>query len=482
MSYTPKPLPQEYKWIKKLGKGSFGEVFEVEYQGKKYAAKKIQKIRLISPKTKQSFEREIDILNKMSQCENSVKFIGYFEENNFEIIILELCDCDLIEVLNNSKNGMDSSQIYCIMDGLNNAFKYMNNNKIIHRDIKLENILVKYNDYSHTSFIPKINDYGLSREIQGGIASTWCGSPLYMAPEVLLNKKYDDKADLWSIGILIYILHFKEIPFDFNININDINDEDVESSLHTSKKRNSKDELLDDLLNKLLKYEPNQRLSWDNYFNHPFFTKNKKYNINIDSKIIDNNEEYKNILIQWLEKPNSNINNNVKNISNISLLYRGSRDGFKSSDFHDKCNNKGETLTIIQSDEGYIFGGYTEIDWDNTTWNGRIGEKNNARRNGKGNEFVFTLKNPHNISPSKYNMQKSWLNHSICCDVNLGPIFGCNDIRIENNCNIRNNSFTFYDFNPGEYCFDDTTGKKRLLFTGKNRFIVKEIEVFQIIR
>lgn len=281
---------------------------------------------------------------------------------------------------------------------------------------------------------------------------------------------------------MIYIMHFKEIPFDLNININDINDKDVENSLHTSKKRNSKDKLLDDLLNKLLKYEPNQRLSWDNYFNHPFFTKNKKYNINIDSKIIENNENYKNILIQWLETPNSNINNNVKNISNISLLYRGSRDGFKSSDFHDRCNNKGETLTIIQSDEGYIFGGYTEIDWDNTIWNGRVGEKNNARRNGKGNEFVFTLKNPHNISPSKYNMQKSWLNHSICCDVNLGPIFGCNDIRIENNCNIRNNSFTFYDFNPGEYCFDDTTGKKRLLFTGKNRFIVKEIEVFKIIR
>ena len=79
-------------------------------------------------------------------------------------------------------------------------------------------------------------------------------------------------------------------------------------------------------------------------------------------------------------------------------------------------------------------------------------------------------------------MKKDWLNHSICCDVNLGPIFGCNDIRIENNCNTRSNKFTFYDFEPGEYCFDDKKEKKRLLFTGKKSFIVKEIEVFNIIR
>ena len=421
----------KYKIIKLLGKGSYGEVYEVEYEGKKYAAKKIPKMKLITPKAKESFKRELNILKKMSSFENSVKYLDNFEEDNCEIIILELCDCELIEILNKSKGGLNSSKIYSIMSGLNKAFKYMNDNQIIHRDIKLENILVKYTDSSHENFIPKINDYGFSREMTGGVASTWCGSPLFMAPEVLLNKTYNDKADLWSIGIMIYIMHFKEIPFDFNINPYNIKNEDVENSLHKSKNRNCEDALLDDLLNKLLIYDPDQRLSWDKYLNHPFFTKNKNSNINIDSEIIKDNGEYKNILIEWLERPNSNVSNDIKTISNISLLYRGSRDGFKASDFHDRCNNKGETLTIIKSNDGYIFGGYTEIDWDNTTWNGKMGEKNNARRDGKGNEFVFTLKNPHNISPSKYNMQKSWLNHSICCDVDLGPIFGCNDIRIE---------------------------------------------------
>ena len=207
-----------------------------------------------------------------------------------------------------------------------------------------------------------------------------------------------------------------------------------------------------------------------------------KPDINIDSKILIYENYYKEKIIKWLKSPNNKKKYEEKNIKDIILLYRGSRDDFRAKTFHEKCDNKGETLTIIESTDNFIFGGYTEINWDSTEWNGIVGEKNNSRRNGNGNEFVFTLVNPHNIKPSKYNMKNSFLNHSICCDGNLGPIFGCNDIRIEDNCNIKNNYFTFYDFQKGEYCFEDTTGHKRLLFTGKKSFIVKEIEVFNVIR
>ena len=213
-------------------------------------------------------------------------------------------------------------------------------------------------------------------------------------------------------------------------------------------------------------------------FNFNILMKENIYIDYIDSKILCNDILYQEKIKQWLNKPNSK--SNYKNLENISLLYRGSRDGFKASDFHRLCDNKGETLVIIKSTDNYIFGGYTSINWESTEWNRQCGEKNNARREGHGLEFVFTLKNPHNIPPSKYNIQKKWLDHSICCDINLGPIFGCNDIRIENNCNTNSNSFSYYDFNPGEYCFDDTTGKKRMLFTGSSTYKVKEIEVFQI--
>lgn len=223
------------------------------------------------------------------------------------------------------------------------------------------------------------------------------------------------------------------------------------------------------------------------YKNHELIINSTKYYwkcfekklIYIDSKILANNIVYLEKLKRWLQKPNDNLE--MKNITNILLIYRGSRDGFKSSVFHELCDKKGETLVIIKSTDNYIFGGYTSISWDSTKWNGKIGKENNARRDGKGLEFVFTLKNPYDIPPNKFNMKKNWLDHSICCDVNLGPIFGCNDIRIENDCDINSNSFKYYDFTPGEYCFDDTTGKKRMLFTGNSSYKVEEIEVFKII-
>ena len=267
-------IPAEFKWIRKLGKGGFGEVFEVEYKGNKYAAKKILKTKLNSERKKISFQRELCILKKMSNFGNSVKFFGHFQDNNFEIVILELCDGELKDIINNAKNGFNGLMIYRIMNGLNNAFKYMKENNIIHRDIKLENILIKYTDSSHTQFFPKINDYGLSREMNNGIASTYCGTPIYMAPEILLKKKYTDKADLWSIGVMIYYMHFKDYPFNINI-YKDIENEYALKSLFARKKCASKEKDLDDLMNRLLIFDPNQRISWDEYFNHPFSQKTK---------------------------------------------------------------------------------------------------------------------------------------------------------------------------------------------------------------
>ena len=125
-------------------------------------------------------------------------------------------------------------------------------------------------------------------------------------------------------------------------------------------------------------------------FNFNILMKENIYIDYIDSKILCNDILYQEKIKQWLNKPNSK--SNYKNLENISLLYRGSRDGFKASDFHRLCDNKGETLVIIKSTDNYIFGGYTSINWESTEWNGQCGEKNNARREGHGLEFIFTLK------------------------------------------------------------------------------------------
>ena len=95
-----------------------------------------------------------------------------------------------------------------------------------------------------------------------------------------------------------------------------------------------------------------------------------EHNINIDSKILEFDNKYKKHLIRLLEKPNNDIES--ENVKDIELLYRGSRDGFEARNFHDKCDNQGPTLTIIKSSDDFIFGGYTEINWDSITWNGQI--------------------------------------------------------------------------------------------------------------
>ena len=263
--YNPNFDDNEVKniiWGKFLGKGGFGEVCEITYNGQKFAGKKLPKSMFISEKMKTALQREISILKKMNACENSVKFYKHLTDEKNHILILELCDTDLEHFICNKNGGLDEYTIYSIMSQLNNAFKIFYKENIIHRDIKPNNILIKYKDIYKRDIIPKINDYGLSRICK--IASTnKIGTYIYMAPEVSLGVKYGQKADLWSLGVMMYYMHFKEFPFGYDYNINTL--------YNKRKKKTCQNIQLDDLLNKLLVYNPENRLSWPEYFNHPFF-------------------------------------------------------------------------------------------------------------------------------------------------------------------------------------------------------------------
>jgi len=267
---------KDEKNLKFLGKGQFGKVYKLEYQGKEYAIKKISRKSIEDNKNpglgdylKNALQREINILKKMSEYENSVKFYGYLIDDYDYILFLEFCDSDLQKLLK-EKGKFSISEIQTLMEGLNKPFKYMHNNGILHRDIKPENILIKFVDSSKANYIPKIGDYGISRELDNGKATTIVGTPRYMSPEVLIGEdEYTDKSDLFSIGTMIYELYFNSFPFilPFSRNKDEIN-----KNYNTKKKEDCQDKLLDDLLNKLLKYDPDERISWEDYFRHPFFS------------------------------------------------------------------------------------------------------------------------------------------------------------------------------------------------------------------
>jgi hypothetical protein len=149
-----------------------------------------------------------------------------------------------------------------------------------------------------------------------------------------------------------------------------------------------------------------------------------------------------------------------------TLLYRGSDHGFKSSDFHGKCDGKSNTITIIQTTKGFILGGFTPIAWDSS---------NQYKPDSSGRSFLFSVKNPHD-----HNFGRIGLNnpqYAIYCNSSYGPTFGNGlDIYAADYCNANTSSYT----RVGIGYANSTIFDPYKAFTGEQYFTVKEIEVFTL--
>jgi len=288
---------QYYEIKDKIGNGHFGEVFK----GINKKSGEIRAIKII--KIKNDMKYINNELNNMKICSeenvNSVKYYESFYYKDELIIVMELCDNSLQKLLDDRNEGFTSEQIFNIMSQLNNTFKIMHKNKIIHRDIKLDNILIKYidnndNNDSNINFIVKLTDYGISKQLEN-TNTTSMGTNETMAPEILEGEKhFVNKCDLWSIGIIIYQLYFKEYPY-----------KGTQVAIYNKIKklgkkilRKTKDEKLNNLIDSLLIKEPEKRINYEDYFNHPFFKLNYivseieiEYE-NADIRIINSYEEW----------------------------------------------------------------------------------------------------------------------------------------------------------------------------------------------
>ena len=206
---------------------------------------------------------------------NSIKCYEYFINKKYFVIVMELCDNNLSKLLmdkfEKDNKGFNEKEIKEIFKQLNKTFKIMKENKIIHRDLKLENILIKYNDKQHKTFTIKLSDYGCSKRLNS-LTKNYCqtniGTIIYMAPEILKRLEYNYKCDLWSIGIIIYKLIFCKSPFSGETETSLINNIENLGNKYLKKIGNKN---LDDLIEKLLEKDKKIRLNWDEYLNHPFF-------------------------------------------------------------------------------------------------------------------------------------------------------------------------------------------------------------------
>ena len=261
-----------YNLKKEIGHGSFGRVYLGEDPKTKelYAIKRVDKRQLQqSQYLEKAFWKEVEIMRKI-QSPYSVKLYNVLTSLHYYNMVEELCDGDLYTELMKRPNGFSTEEVRRIMIQLNDAFAQMQKHKIVHRDLKVQNVFIKYT--KRPEFDVKLGDYGFSKELSDDITATKLGTPITMAPEILMNRAYTSKADLWSIGVIIYHLLFKDLPFKGRNEVMIL-----QNIRQNNIPRNPTDQLLNDLIHRLLVVDPRKRITWKDYFAHPFFGNTPRY-------------------------------------------------------------------------------------------------------------------------------------------------------------------------------------------------------------
>ena len=262
---------KQYVKGKFLGKGGFAKCFEMverdpvtDTRSKEVLAGKIvPKSLLVKDHQKAKMAMEIDIQRQMKH-RHVVDFRGYFEDDTSVYILLELCRRRSLMELHKRRKDLTEPEVRYYMRQLLGAMVYLHSNKVIHRDLKLGNLFL--ND----SMELKIGDFGLATRVDfdGERKKTLCGTPNYIAPEVLGKKGHSYEVDMWSLGCILFTLLCGKPPFET-------------SSLSETYKRIKRGEYYVPshitknakiLIDKLLVQDPNLRPSAQECLQDPFVT------------------------------------------------------------------------------------------------------------------------------------------------------------------------------------------------------------------
>jgi len=212
-----------YKITRKIGSGAYGEVrkWYVRETGELRAVKIIKKKALAEDERKK-LKNEAEILTKWDHP-NIIKLYEIFEDKKYYYIITEfLAGGELFEKITDEEFYGDFTEkdAAMIMQQVFRGINYWHSNNIVHRDLKPENLLlessVSHEDLGGKSMKIKIIDFGTSQEFKIGSKKKMeerYGTPYYIAPDVL-NKSYNEKCDIWSLGVILYILLVGYPPFN----------------------------------------------------------------------------------------------------------------------------------------------------------------------------------------------------------------------------------------------------------------------------
>ncbi|RDD46544.1 Serine/threonine-protein kinase ULK2 [Trichoplax sp. H2] len=268
----------QYSQTDLLGHGAFAVVFKGYHRKNhslKVAIKRIGKKNLM--KNKKLLAKEIAILKQLEH-DNIVALYDCVETFTDINLVMEFCNGgDLSDYLQD-KGTLSEETIRTFLKQIASAMRILHSKGIIHRDLKPQNLLLCYNVKNPTpsDIKIKIADFGFARILpENTMAATICGSPLYMAPEVFNNGSYDSKADLWSIGAIVYQCLTGKAPFTAS-NPQKLRNFYVNSTELIPNIPNYASKEISDLILKLLKKNPRERMSYDEFFQHRFLQKKQR--------------------------------------------------------------------------------------------------------------------------------------------------------------------------------------------------------------
>ena len=298
-----------YHKDEEIGRGSFSIV----YKGYSLFNNNVYALKLINLPAdlniRANIYEEIKILKSIAH-QNIIDCIDTFESDSLIIIVMEFCtNRDLLYYCKNNK--MDEEKTKSIMKQFLNGVQYLQSHHILHRDLKPQNILVNDDE------VVKISDFGFAKvSASNDLSLTLCGSPIYMAPEIIKYKKYNNKTDIWSIGIIIFQLIFGITPYPKALNhLQLIYLTDNEPIVFPNTTPISAS--LTDLLQRILVKDPKIRIDWVDLFNHPWFHKNE--NLTFSSYILI--ENYIDKPIQQSQPININYVKNKENFDTHNEVY-----------------------------------------------------------------------------------------------------------------------------------------------------------------
>ena len=473
-------LIDQYTLEKSLGKGAYGEVYLTTIKGdsKLIATKKLDKDFCENPTTKKYIINEINIL-KMLNHPNIVKFVDLKKTINHYYIMMEYCNGGelhkaLEKYIEKNRNPFPQEIVQHFMKQIIDAFKYIHSKDIMHRDIKLENILLNYdtNEDKQNENLMKANikiiDFGFAAKIEkDGLKYTTLGSPINMDPLILkeLQKRgkktqklgYDKKADIWSIGTICYEMAIGKYVFDAD-KLDELIKK-IDKGEYTVPTNLSKE--LISFINGMLQYDPERRLNIEQLSKHNFLNKNVndfhkldlqrvnknivrsklKLNVKANKTIwaMFNDEDEDKLMkikgddfttdtpigeIDYYKKlsSNKNINNKLKDNNNNNILNNNNQNPLLNNNNFNNNNINGNNINTNNLNNNNL----NNNPHNNNHINNNPHNNNLINNNHINNNLINN--NPHN---------NNLINNN---HINNNPI---NNNPINNNLNINNNKMNY---------------------------------------